>query len=175
MPTDRPVTDPLKGLKAQLQSPPLSLSMTIVPPTLAWLVPVDVPQLDTTNTSAAAAARILCRLILRTSRIDTPVSFILRSSANFLQSESDSPRLLGLTARRAVKDPLLRHLQRGGHGALKDGVLAERRDHHPRPKREQLAELVFDRAQQQVSVAPDPSAQDHELRVEDRHDRGDRQ
>src|SRR2546421_1037341 len=86
MPTERPVTDPLTGLNAQLHRPPLSLSMVRVPPTLACaLPPLEVPQADASTTNAAIAARNRFRLILGTSPKDSWLVLILACSPLFLQ------------------------------------------------------------------------------------------
>src|SRR5439155_766345 len=86
MPTERPVTDPLNGLNAQLHRPPLSLSMVRVPPTLACaLPPLEVPQADASTTNAAIAARNRFRLILGTSPKDSWLVLILACSPLFLQ------------------------------------------------------------------------------------------
>src|SRR3982750_3105247 len=69
MPSERPVTEPLNGLKSQVHRPPLSLSMVSVPPTLGWAVvpppDVDEPQADATTaiTASAAASVRRCPLI----------------------------------------------------------------------------------------------------------------
>src|SRR3712207_7627983 len=54
---------------------------------------------------------------------------------------------------RSIEQPALGNVQGGGHGALQDRVLAQRRDGQAGPHRGQRAQLPLDGGEQQVGVA----------------------
>src|SRR5450756_2005608 len=75
----------------------------------------------------------------------------------------------------AAEQSVLRGAQGHGHRPREHRLLAELGDHEPRPERRQGAQLLLDGGHEQVPVAGDAAAEDHERRVDDRDDHGDRQ
>src|SRR3954451_9539473 len=75
--------------------------------------------------------------------------------------------------RRPGEDLPAPGLERGGHGAVQDGILAERRVKDVRAERRQLVELSSDGLDQEVAAPADAASEDAGLWIEDGADRGD--